>query len=397
MRTAMSRAGLMIAACFFVLLAVGAGRRPASQQQDKGEPVPESTASEQDSGSLAGQDVVSAVAAQESSHAPDTDTALPDSSGQQEPDRTAVRVSVTALVVLALSTALLGVGLALLIASIRILRRGEQASKPDVEVDKRSSDFEGLRQSLKKLHDDVAEVKQRLDEQTKARDQADAATREALSKMPQLVAGQIRQLQSEQESARFKEAKQAFTQRARDALKDIEARHPILATAQATSALVRKLRSSSAGDSDMGQRYRIYLGATEMADNLAQLTRKAERTNPTTLDEDRNQFGIALDRLDRALTELAVYHRPIAFCDLLDKTNTNELKSERGSLMRNLGVEEFAPRKHDPVGDSASLDIVRVVGYGEKVRVAEVEGPGYRIITTGEVLRKPRVVVEQTG
>jgi len=381
----------LLVVCCLASFAVGSGKPPAFRQ-----PGIEAYAVTDSAAAIRLETVGASLQPSVTSR---TGTTSPErtSVGPKKPDSSMPRVMALSLVVLALGAALLGLGLALLVAALRALRQAQQAATPGEDTDRMAQTELNCQQLLETLRDDMTRLESALHNLQVARGQADGELRQELARIPQQVAERLTQVQSQQESGRFQTAKQAFVQRTRTVLKDVEMRHRILDTARATATLVAKLRSRSVGDADTGHRYRLYVEATEMAENLAQLARNAERATPTTLDEDKSRFNIALDRLDRALTELVAYHRPIAFCDLLDQVNVPDLRTERQRLLTLLGVEEFAPRPAEAVADVAALDMVRVTGYGEKARVAEVVAPGYRIAATGEVIRKPRVVIEQTG
>jgi hypothetical protein len=89
-----------------------------------------------------------------------------------------------------------------------------------------------------------------------------------------------------------------------------------------------------------------------------------------------------------ALGELANRHNAHRFLPLLDATGAPT------ELIRELGIErlplpEYAIR---PI-ELADYEVVATSGAGDRFRVVREVAPGYRIVESGEIIRRPRVEV----
>ena len=95
------------------------------------------------------------------------------------------------------------------------------------------------------------------------------------------------------------------------------------------------------------------------------------------------------------LRSLHNHHNSRYFLDLIDSARASRIP-EVVLLQKHLGIEDMSIAPWTEIWAFTDIHVDRIEGAGNHCFVKEVLSTGYRLKETGEVLRKPRVVVRQS-
>jgi hypothetical protein len=215
--------------------------------------------------------------------------------------------------------------------------------------------------------------------------------------LPAGVARELAGVMAGVEQSRDAKQRNAAVVGARKALDDLYGRFSVVAAAEKTAVLLARLRLTDAERADLEVRYRSYTTLNQRYNESVRLVDEAGRAPVEAWANWGSRIDKALADLKEDARRLSEDHKPALFCVLLDKAFPANLHSERRELMGILRVEEDRPAAGTIVEDDSKFDLVAPPkGEGWYGRIVRVELAGYRMVDTGAVLRKPRVLIELT-